>query len=134
MNDKDDLYNRLVKILATFSSKPYILAKMLVEMDLLSSEMKNMLLNNKNLDTIEPDDVDKYKFNNINDMNNYYLNIITGKYKLSNNDEIEDIESITKEYNRRLSLLVNEEKYEEAAKLKKYMDKHSIKIIREEEN
>lgn len=108
-------YKKLVQFLSEFKNRPNHLAEYFLKNDILKKDFTKKL---------EKTDFDKKikipHFNNYNEMNNYYDNLID---KLKNSEE-----NIEKSLNSKLKILLLEEKFEEAAELRDYMIKNKFKI------
>lgn len=120
MNENDNL----IIFLKLFKNRPYHLAKYLTDNSALSKSFINKLnksdILNKLKDEIEVDDI---YFMDITQMDEYYNSLLEST-KNKNSDEI------CKELNGKLDDLINQEKFEEAAKLRDYMTKKAIKRLK----
>jgi predicted alpha/beta superfamily hydrolase len=123
--DNEDLYRNLVIFLKIFKNRPYHLAKHLVENNAFTKEFLKKIAENPKLREIpnEPNDDSRLPviyFADINKMNEYY-NSLTEE----NIDKTP--EQIATELNLKLESLIEQEKYEEAARLRDYMNRIKIK-------
>jgi excinuclease UvrABC helicase subunit UvrB len=126
MENNDDFYQRLVTLLKTFNNRPYHLARYLIENSALNEEF---IINVSKSDKIK--DIQDFAiengmnlpnihFNDISKMNDYFNS-------LSQKTENDDIKELTKELNKKMNDLIQEEKYEEAARLRDIMINKKIK-------
>lgn len=120
MNENDNI----IIFLKLFKNRPYHLAKYLIDNSAFNKNFINKLnksdVLNKLKEDIETDDV---YFMDISQMDDYYSSLLESS-KNKNNDEI------CKELNIKLNDLIKQEKFEEAAKLRDYMTKKSIKRLK----
>lgn len=117
----DDTYKNLVTLLKLFKNRPYHLAKYLVDNNALDKNFIKLLNTNKLKELSSKDDV-SMNFDSIEQMENFYSSLIDVK-GLSNKTH----EQLEEELNQKLSKLIEEEKYEEAANLRDYMKRKKIK-------
>jgi len=130
--DKNKLYRNLSILLKLFKNRPNHLAKYLIENSAFSGEFTFNIINSKKLNDMTTKDAYNYfveennygtvYFTDFNEMDNYYIDIIE-----DNNIKI-DLSELTNELNMKLKKYLNEEKYEEAAKIRDYMLKNDINI------
>lgn len=132
--ENEDLYRSLVIILKMFKNRPYHLAKYLVENSALTEQFIKKIKNSNKLKGLEgenkpsdqkllPVPVPVY-FVDISQMENFYNSFIDDIEQLSKEKNIEEI---TKELNKKLDDLIKQEKYEEAARVRDYMNRNNIK-------
>ena len=153
----DDFYNNLVAFLKMFKNRPNHLAKYLLDNSAINKDFLKKIANNDELKSLSTNDeklnspiyfadiifedlifngilnqfipnldiTDKSKYpNDINKMNDYYNSFTDDIKKLNKGktpDEIED------EMNDKLNSLIFNEKYEDAARLRDYMQRNEIK-------
>lgn len=127
--ENEDLYRNLVIFLKMFKNRPYHLAKHLIENSALTSEFITKISENTKLKEIEDDRADDSRlpviyFADINKMNEYY-NSLTEENRTKSPEEIE------RSLNEKLEQLIHEERYEEAARLRDYMNRNKIKRSRD---
>ena len=118
MNNNEDFQNNLVAFLKLFKNRPYHLAKYLVDNSALSKNFIDKIMKSDKLEKS-----DKY-FSDISQMNDFYNSLLDTK------DLKKSIEEITKETNEKMDDLIKTEKFEDAARLRDYMNKHKIKRIK----
>lgn len=130
--ENEELYRSLVILLKMFKNRPYHLAKYLVENSALTDEFIKKLKNSDKLKEFNeekgeqkllPVPVSVY-FLDISQMENFYNSFIDDIKQLSKEKSIEEI---TKEVNKKLDDLIKQEKYEEAARIRDYMNRNNIK-------
>ena len=123
-----ELYKNLTILLNMFRNRPYHLAKFLIENNAISSEFTKKLINSDKLKELSNTDnplLPNY-FYDIKQMEDFYNSFIDDFKQLSNGKGIEEI---TKELNSKLENFIILEKFEEAAKLRDYMNRNKIKRI-----
>lgn len=111
-------YEKLIRLFDFFKNRPNHLTKFLVENDALDSKFLNKI-ENKNFENIE----NRKNFSSIDEMEKYYSSIIGKKIKNKTKKEIEQ------ELNEKLDKFIENEKFEEAAKLRDYMKVKKYKRI-----
>ncbi len=122
--DNENLYKNLVLLIKMFKNRPYHLAKYLIDNSALTENFISAIEENarlKNTDLSEDSRLPVIYFANINQMNEYYNS-------LSEENKTKSPEEIEKSLNEKLKNLIEEERYEDAARLRDYM--HKNKIIR----
>ena len=126
--ENEELYKHLVILLKMFKDRPYHLAKYLVENSALTEEFIKKL---KNSDKLKEYDSEEKKllpgsqyFSDISQMENFYNSLIDD---INNISKGKNIEEITKEINNKLDFLIKQEKYEDAARMRDYMNRNNIK-------
>ncbi len=134
--DNEDLYRNLVILLKMFKNRPYHLAKYLVENSALTNDFIQKLKNSEKLKEISeegknseqkllPAPVPIY-FVDISQMENFYNSFIDDIQLLSKE---KSVEQITNELNEKHNKYIKDEKYEDAARLRDYMNRNGIKRI-----
>ena len=113
----DNFYNNLVILLRLFKNRPYHLAKYLIDNSALNENFIQKISNSKKLIKINDQDV-LNNFKNISEMEDFYQSLI---------DELSDNKEIEENINEELDTLIEQEKYEEAARLRDYMNKNRIR-------
>lgn len=131
--ENEELYRSLVILLKMFKNRPYHLAKYLVENSALTDEFIKKLKNSDKLKELNEEEKSEQKllpvpvsvyFLDISHMENFYNSFIDDIKQLSKEKNIEEI---TKEINKKLDDLIRQEKYEEAARVRDYMNRNNIK-------
>ena len=116
-----------------FKNRPYHLAKYLVENSALTDDFINKIKNSDKLKEISDEEKNDQKFLpapvpvyfvDISQMENFY-NSLTDDIKSLSKEK--GIEQITKELNEKLDKCIKGEKYEDAARIRDYMDRNGIK-------
>lgn len=123
--ENEELYRNLVIFLKMFKNRPYHLAKQLIENGALTKDFIKKISENPKLNEINDDRSDDSRlpviyFADINKMNEYYNS-------LSEENRSKKPEEIEREMNLKLEALIEQEKYEEAARLRDYMIRNKIK-------
>jgi len=128
MDNNEELYKNLVSLLKLFKNRPYHLAKYLIDNSAFNKTFVNKVLKSEKLNEFSEDKIEiintSVYFVNISQMEDFYNSLL---------DEMKDIsktkssEEIATELNGRLNDLIKNEKYEEAAKIRDYMNKNGIK-------
>lgn len=132
--ENEELYRNLVIILKMFKNRPYHLAKYLVENSALTEDFIKKLKNSDKLKELNEDEKSSEQkllpvpvpvyFVDISQMENFYNSFIDDIKQLSKEKSIEEI---TKDLNKKLDDLIKQEKYEEAARVRDYMNRNNIK-------
>jgi hypothetical protein len=127
--ENEDLYRNLVILLKMFKNRPFHLAKYLIDNSALKDDFLKKLSNNEKLKEFSQDEDLKSKtlFLDINQMNDYYNSLTDDIKKIG---VAKTPEEIAEALNQKLESLINEENYEDAAKLRDYMFRNNIKRIR----
>ncbi len=124
--ENEDLYRNLVILLKMFKNRPYHLAKYLIENDSLTKDfMKKISENGKLAELGQEDNKPKgpVYFLDIGKMNDYYASLSDENVPKTTHSP----EEVEEYLNAKLDSLIDEEKYEDAARLRDYMAKNKIK-------
>jgi excinuclease UvrABC helicase subunit UvrB len=108
-----------------FKNRPYHLAKYLIDNSAFNKSFINKIVKSGKLNTEGSRTNPEIPLTSISEMDDYY-NSILDPIKIGN----KTLEEITKEINDKMNELIKNEKFEEAAKLRDYMTKKSIKRIK----
>ena len=132
--ENEELYRSLVIMLKMFKNRPYHLAKYLVENSALTEDFIKKIKNSDRLKEMNEDEKSSEQkllpvpvpvyFVDISQMENFYNSFIDDIKQLSKENSIEEI---TKNLNEKLDDLIKQEKYEEAARVRDYMNRNNIK-------
>lgn len=127
--ENEDLYRNFVIILKMFKNRPFHLAKYLIENSALTEEFIKKISNNNSLkELVESNDPkNKNLFLDISQMNNYFNSLTDDIKRIGNSKNPEEIAAAL---NDKLETLINDERYEDAARLRDYMIKNNIKRIK----
>jgi hypothetical protein len=121
----EDLYRNLVILLKMFKNRPYHLAKYLIENSAFTEDFMAKIAENGKLSELGEEEKPKgpVYFLDIGKMNDYYASLSDGSMpkKVHNSEEVEAY------LNAKLDSLIDEEKYEDAARLRDHMAKNKIK-------
>jgi excinuclease UvrABC helicase subunit UvrB len=123
--NNEELNEHLANFLKMFKNRPYHLAKYLIDNSALNKSFLNKIVKSGKLNTETPQITPEVPITDISEMEDYY-NSILDPIKIGN----KTVEEITKETNDKMDELIKNEKFEEAAKLRDYMNKKSIKRIK----
>lgn len=123
MDNKDDIYKKLITLLKLFKNRPYHLAKYLIDNSAFSKDFIEHLLNSKKINDLSEVDMDITKnFTSISQMEDFYTSLI-------NDIDVKNEKEVQEKLNSKLNDLIKNEKYEDAAKLRDYMKRNNIKRI-----
>jgi alcohol dehydrogenase YqhD (iron-dependent ADH family) len=125
--ENEDLYRNFVTLLKLFKNRPYHLAKYLIQNGAIKEEFLSKIINSDRLRNLKEGEFDEKIFMDINQMNDFFNSLTIEVKKLSmfkTDDEIKI------DLNNKLSELLKEEKYEEAAILRDYMFNNGIKKLK----
>lgn len=127
MENNDRLYTNLISFLKMFKNRPYHLAKYLVDNDALTDDFIRKITESEKLGLIgdekNSDSVKAVYFVDINQMNDFFNSLTEegGKRKKPISHLSPD------ELNQKLDQYLKEERYEDAIRIRDYMNKHNIK-------
>lgn len=129
--NEEELYQKLVILLKLFKNRPYHLAKYLIDNAALNKAFINKISKSSKLDEFlqNEDKINSFLpvyFSNINQMQDFYESLLE---EIKNLQKTKSKEDIIENLNHKLDELIKEERFEEAAKLRDYMLKNSIKRI-----
>lgn len=118
--NENELIKKLAILLSLFENRPHHLSKYLIENYALNDEFLEKIFNSKKIDYVSKYGFDK-NFNSISELNEAYYSII-------NDIDNKNKKKLEIELNNKLKFLISKERYEEAARVKDYMERHKIKI------
>jgi excinuclease UvrABC helicase subunit UvrB len=128
-NKNDKIYRNLVLLLKMFKNRPHHLAKFLLDNNSFNKRFLDKILTSNKLNELEQDELDKLAeeldtqmFFDISHVNEYYQSAI-----VNDKNQKQSSEQIEKELNYKLTKAIEEERYEDAARIRDYMTKHNIK-------
>lgn len=117
--------SNLLSFLKLFNGRPHHLAQFLLENEALNDSFLEKLNQSSKLSKFKIDDKPFIpKFNNIDEMKDYYnsfINEIESSIKKRTKDEIEI------ELSEKIKMAIESENYEEAARIRDYMLKNKLK-------
>ena len=125
--ENEDLYRNLVILLKMFKNRPYHLAKYLIENSAFNNEFIKKVSENAKLSEDENKSKQTVYFLDIGNMNDYYNSFTDDIKLLESGKSLFEMET---ELNEKLDKLLFDEKYEEAARLRDYMNNNKIKRIK----
>ena len=117
--DYNKFEKNLIVLFKIFNNRPNHLAKFLMQNKSFDKEFIELVIQSDKLNNIEDIDTEQMDFSSIDEMNDFFSRLI----KDSNLSDIEE------KLNTQLFELISREQYEEAAKLRDYMNRKDIKII-----
>jgi len=121
----DELNKNLITLFKIFKNRPYHLTKYLIDNNALNKEFIKKVRESEKLNNITNNKLDsEVYFTNISQMEDFYSSILDEVKRLTEGKSADVIEQ---ELNTKLSDLIKEEKYEEAAQLRDYMIFNKIK-------
>ena len=132
MDKNEELNKNLVILLKMFKSRPYHLAKYLIENSALNSDFINKLINSDKIKKISDQNSDSnlsiapVYFVSINQMNDFYESFVDD---ISQASKEKSLEEITKDINQKLDVLIKDDKFEEASRVRDYMLRNGIKRL-----
>lgn len=131
-NSDDKLYENLVLLLKIFRDRPNHLAKYLIDNLAFNENFIEGIIKSEKLNKIDPNKPYSYfsdsvkietpYFSSYKEMNDYYNNMMIQDLKY-----LQDPEKIKEELNQKLTLSIQNENYEEAARIRDYMKRNKIK-------
>jgi cysteinyl-tRNA synthetase len=128
MDNNEELYKNLVSLLKLFKNRPYHLAKYLIDNSAFNKTFVNKVLKSEKLNEFSEDKIESINtsvyFVNISQMEDFYNSLLD---EMKNISMTKSSEEISNELNSRLNDLIKNEKYEEAARIRDYMNKNGIK-------
>jgi cysteinyl-tRNA synthetase len=131
MDGNDQFYKNLVVLLKMFKNRPYHLAKYLVDNKAFGLEFKKKVELSSKLREISRDAADldvpiPISINDISKMIDFYDTLID---ELSQIETKKSHDEIEQELNKKLDNLIKDEKFEEASKVRDYMQRNGVKRI-----
>lgn len=117
MSEKDKLYRNLVKLLKLFQNRPNHLAKYLIDNIAFNDVFIKMIIESERLSEI--DNESQPFFKNVEEMEDFYNNVLNDEYKKSKKSP----EKLIKELNKKLEECLKDEKYEDAIRIRDYLSK-----------
>ena len=118
--DYNKFERNLILLLKIFNNRPNHLSKFLVDNKAFSEDFLKEVIESDKLNAIQDIDLEKMDFSSIEEMNSYYNDLIK--------DEEQKNTDLQKYFNDKLFKLIQEENYEEAIKVRNYMNKKGIDI------
>lgn len=118
---KEEFYKRLLNLIKLFKNRPYHLAKYLIDNEALDKKFIERLMKNKSLDEVK---LLPPHFDNVSQMNDYFNSLL-----VDFDPQNESFEQLTQKLNQKLDQLIKDEQYEEAIRVRDYMNAKNIKRI-----
>jgi len=123
-NNKEQLYRNLIVLFKLFNGRPLHLAKYLIENDAFDKNFIDKITNNDKLsemNEVESESLTKaIYFLDISHMKDYFNSM------LDESSKVESKRDMTKELNEKLDKFIKEEKFEDAIRIRDYMEKNNI--------
>ena len=129
-NDKDQLYKNLVVLLKMFKNRPYHLSKYFIDNSAFSQDFIKKIIDSDKLKDMVKDEENNnvtiipIHFNDINQMNDFYNSVVDDIKSLSKEKSMDEL---TKDINQKLDNCIKNENYEDAARIRDYMNRNGIK-------
>jgi hypothetical protein len=116
----DKIYKNLIAILKLFQNRPYHLAKYLIENEAFKEEFLEKIKNSEKLNSMnqESTSIQAIYFIDISHMKDFFNSLTENVF--------EDKKDNTIELNKKLDKCINEERYEDAVRIRDYMQKNNI--------
>ena len=125
--ENEDLYKNFVTLLKLFKNRPYHLAKYFIQNDAIKEDFLSKIVNSDRLRNLKEDEFSEKIFLDINQINDFFNSLTLEVKKLS---MFKTDDEIKVDLNNKLTELLKEEKYEEAAILRDYMFINGIKKLK----
>lgn len=115
------LENNLIILLRMFKNRPHHLAKFLLENEAFRTDFLKKVENNKNLEKLNQSEIgeDHFYFTSISEMKSYFATLIE--------DNISDLEEIQIDLHKNLLKAIEDEDYEEAARIRDFILLNKLK-------
>ncbi len=126
IEEDEEFKKNLINLLKLFKDRPYHLAKYLITNSAFNNSFYNKILKSDKLNSLK--DQPTTYFYDITEMEDFFNSFIDDIEEIKTNKK--NIEKITKEVNEKMSYLIENEKFEDAAKLRDYMIKNRIKRVK----
>lgn len=133
--DKFDpkLYKNLISLMKMFENRPYHLVKYLMANGAFTEQFKNSVSKNNFLDNVKEDEEDylasrQIYFVDISQMNDFFNSLFSDVEWTRDSTP-----NLTKDLNTKLDNYIREERYEDAIRIRDYMNKMGIKRISPED-
>lgn len=123
-NNKEQLYRNLIVLFKLFNGRPLHLAKYLMENDAFDKNFIDKITNNDKLSEMNEGESESLTkaiyFLDISHMKDYFNSM------LDESSKVESKRDMTKELNEKLDKFIKEEKFEDAIRIRDYMEKNNI--------
>lgn len=132
MDTNDQFYNNLIILLKLFKNRPNHLAKYLTENRAFTGEFISKIKGSQKLTDYSEEESQLHKlvvpiaFTDISGMLDFYDSLIDELSQIEKKKTPQELES---ELNSKLDELIKNEKFEEASKIRDYMQKNGVKRI-----
>lgn len=126
-NENDKIYQNLITVLKLFQSRPYHLAKYLMDTDAFSEDFLRKIKNSDKLNSLNKEDESSLKaiyFIDVSHMKDFFNSLTDDVYE----KKLKNKRDISEELNDKLEKSLKDERYEDAIRLRDYMQKNGIEI------
>lgn len=125
-NDNEKIYRNLITVLKLFQNRPYHLAKYLMETEAFKEEFLNKIKESERLNTLNTEEdnnsLKAIYFIDISHMKDFFNSLTDDVYDKKFKNKRNTIE----ELNAKLDKCLKEERYEDAIRIRDYMQKNGI--------
>jgi hypothetical protein len=125
-NPNERIYKNLITILKLFQNRPYHLAKYLIENEAFSLEFLEKIKNSEKLNKINQEEdttsIQAIHFIDISHMKDFFNSLTDDVY----DKKLGDKRDVASEINKKLDRCIKEERYEDAVRIRDYMQKNNI--------
>lgn len=125
-NENDKIYQNLITILKLFQNRPYHLAKYLIETEAFNNEFIDKIKNSEKLNSLNQDDdgtsLKAIYFVDVSHMKDFFNSLTDDVY----DKKLKNKRDVVKELNAKLDKCLKEERYEDAIRIRDYMQKNGI--------
>ena len=126
-NDNDKIYQNLITILKLFQSRPYHLSKYLMESNAFNEDFLQKIKNSDKLNSLNNEDESNLKeiyFLDVSHMKDFFNSLTDGVYE----EKLKNKRDISVELSAKLNKCLRDERYEDAIRIRDYMQKNGIEI------
>lgn len=125
-NPNERIYKNLITVLKLFQNRPYHLAKYLIENEAFSLEFLEKIKNSEKLNKINQEEdttsIQAIHFIDISHMKDFFNSLTDDVY----DKKLGDKRDVASEINKKLDRCIKEERYEDAVRIRDYMQKNNI--------
>ena len=127
-NEHDKIYQNLITVLKLFQNRPYHLAKYLIETDAFTEEFLTKIKNSDKLNNLNKEDdgtsLKAIYFLDVSHMKDFFNSLTDDVY----DKKLKNKRDVVEELNTKLERCIKEERYEDAIRIRDYMQKNGIEI------
>lgn len=125
-NEHDKIYQNLITVLKLFQNRPYHLAKYLIETDAFTEEFLTKIKNSDKLNNLNKEDdgtsLKAIYFLDVSHMKDFFNSLTDDVY----DKKLKNKRDVVEELNTKLERCIKEERYEDAIRIRDYMQKNGI--------